>query len=307
MSTFIIGSVAIDSVATPLNYRERIMGGSGPYASLSASYLSSNVKLYGIAGYDFPKEYIQLLKQRNIDITNLKILEEEKTFFWSGKYLEDMNSRETLVTELNALAQFNPEIEKNTPTPRVLMVGNLQPQIQEKAIDSFSQKPDWVILDTMNYWISDTPKELDSVLKKIDVLCINDEEALQLSKKNNTLDAAQYLLDSGIPFIIIKKGEYGAYLFSPQDIFYTPALPTVNIEDPTGAGDAFAGGIVGYLDNITTSKKTRRQILKAAMTYGTVMASFTIQAFGVDGLLNLKTENIEERISQLKNLTDTEL
>jgi sugar/nucleoside kinase (ribokinase family) len=302
MSLLIVGTVAFDGLETPFGVRESILGGSATYIGISAGYFVDKVNLVSVVGGDFPEADIELLKEKNIDIEGLQIIKEGKTFFWKGKYHNDMNSRDTLETQLNVLESFDPIIPENYKDCKYLMLGNLVPSIQLKVLEQLTQRPKLVVMDTMNLWMDATMDDLKKMLKRVDLLTINDEEARQLSEENNLIKAAEKIKALGPSTLIIKKGEHGALLFGKeQEIFFTPALPLQEVVDPTGAGDSFAGGFMGYLsqtDDISFSN------IKRALVYASTMASFCVQKFGPEGLEDLSTEEIESRKNKLLSLTD---
>ncbi len=299
MSILVVGTVAYDKIETPFGKTDKILGGAATYISLTASKFTDNVNIVSIVGGDFDKKYIQLLTDRGINVRGLQIQPDEKTFFWSGKYDVDMNSRDTLVTELNVLADFDPILPETHKNPDYLVLGNLTPSVQMRVIEQCTQKPKLTILDTMNFWMDHALSDLLKVLKKVDVLLINDGEARQLSGEYSLVKAAKKILTMGPKYLVIKKGEHGALLFNENTVFFAPALPLEDVFDPTGAGDTFAGGFIGY---IAHRNNTSFETLKNAIIYGSAMASFTVEKFGTDALLNLSKEDIQNRVQLFVDL-----
>jgi sugar/nucleoside kinase (ribokinase family) len=299
MSLLSIGTVAFDAIETPFGKTDKIIGGAATYISLSASYFTKYLNLVAVVGDDFPKEYISLLNTKGINTLGLQVKEGEKSFFWSGKYHNDMNGRDTLVTELNVLADFDPIIPDAYQDCEYLMLGNLTPIVQETVLKRLNKRPKLVVLDTMNFWMDVALDDLKRVLTQIDVLTINDEEARQLSGEHNLLKAARKVLAMGPKTLIIKKGEHGALLINADDIFYAPGLPLEDVFDPTGAGDTFAGGFIGYL---ARTGDLSFDNMKRAIVHGSAMASFCVEKFGTENLLNLTKEMIAERVKQFSRL-----
>ncbi|HUH19283.1 PfkB family carbohydrate kinase [Albibacterium sp.] len=300
MSLVIIGSVAFDAIETPFGKTDKIVGGAATYASISASYLYDDIKIVGVIGEDFGEENLNKITSKGIDIEGLQIKEGEKSFFWSGKYHNDMNSRDTLATELNVLAEFNPLIPDSYQDCEYLLLGNLTPQVQLQTLDRFKKKPKLVVLDTMNFWMDIALDDLLSVLKKVDVLTINDEEARQLSGEYSLVKAANKILTMGPKYLIIKKGEHGALLFGEDQIFSAPALPLADVFDPTGAGDTFAGGFIGYLANVGSITFNN---MKNAVVFGSALASFCVEKFGTERIESLSKEDISKRINSFVSLS----
>ena len=299
MSLLVIGSVAFDAIETPYGKTDKIIGGAATFISLSASYSGKPVKLVAVVGEDFPQSDIMLLEEHGVDVEGLQIKPGEKSFFWSGKYSQDLNSRETLVTELNVLADFDPIIPDNYQDCKYLMLGNLAPQVQRLVIQRLINRPKLIVMDTMNFWMDIALEELIATIEMVDVLSINDEEARQLSGEYSLVKAARKIMGMGPKFLIIKKGEHGALLFHKNKVFYAPALPLEEVFDPTGAGDTFAGGFIGYLaatDDISFEN------MKRAVIHGSTMASFCVEKFGTERLLNLTTEEVEAREAQFAEL-----
>lgn len=301
MKLLSVGTVAFDALETPFGKRDRIVGGSCTYISMSASYFLESLGLVSVVGEDFPKETIEMLKSKNIDLEGLQIKEGEKTFFWSGKYHNDMNTRDTLDTQLNVLENFDPIIPDAFKEPDYLMLGNLVPALQLQVLERLTKRPKLVVLDTMNLWMDVALEDLKKVIAKIDLLTINDEEARQLSGEYSLRKAARVILEMGPKYLIIKKGEHGALLFHGENIFYVPALPLEEVFDPTGAGDTFAGGFIGYL---ASTDDVSFENMKRAVVMGSAMASFCVEKFGPERLENLSQEEINGRIAQFKKLTD---
>jgi sugar/nucleoside kinase (ribokinase family) len=300
MSLVIIGSVAFDAIETPFGKTDKIVGGAATYASLAASYFYKKVKIVGVVGEDFHQEDIQNFNDHGIDTEGLQIKKGEKSFFWSGKYHNDMNSRDTLVTELNVLGNFDPIIPENYQDCEFLMLGNLTPQVQQTVIDRMKNRPKLIVLDTMNFWMDIALEDLLAVIKNIDVLTINDAEARQLSGEYSLVKAAHKIMAMGPKYLIIKKGEHGALLFNEDQIFSAPALPLAEVFDPTGAGDTFAGGFIGYLAQVDTINFNN---MKNAIIFGSALASFCVEKFGTERIKNLSQEEIQARVQQLVRLS----
>ena len=300
MSLVIIGSVAFDAIETPFGKTDKIVGGAATYASLAASYFYKKVKIVGVVGEDFHQEDIQNFNDHGIDTEGLQIKKGEKSFFWSGKYHNDMNSRDTLVTELNVLGSFDPIIPENYQDCEFLMLGNLTPQVQQTVINRIKNRPRLIVLDTMNFWMDNALDDLLAVIKNIDVLTINDAEARQLSGEYSLVKAAHKIMAMGPKYLIIKKGEHGALLFNEDQIFSAPALPLADVFDPTGAGDTFAGGFIGYLAQVDTINFNN---MKNAIIYGSALASFCVEKFGTERIKNLSQEEIQARVQQFVKLS----
>ena len=299
MSLLIVGSVALDNVATPFDKVENALGGSAVYISLSASYFSGPVHIVGVVGDDFPKKYITMLESHDIVCDGLQIVPGGKTFRWAGKYHYDLNTRDTLLTELNVFENFDPVIPDALKKAKYLCLGNIDPVLQLKVLDQI-EKPRFVICDTMNYWIEGKKDDLLKVFKRIDVLIINDSEARLLAHEPNLIKAAKAIREMGVPSLIIKKGEHGALLFTEDVIFSAPAYPLEMIHDPTGAGDSFAGGFVGYLHK---SQDTSPECLKRAVVYGSTMASFCVERFSTKGLEGLSNLRIQDRFREFLTIS----
>ena len=299
MSLVTVGTVAFDTIETPFGKAERVVGGAATYISLAASYFTKNLHLVSVVGDDFPQAELNYMQKRGIDLEGLEIREGEKSFFWAGRYHNDMNSRDTLVTELNVLANFNPKLPASYRDSKYLMLGNLTPEIQMKVIRQMKKRPRLIILDTMNFWMDVAMPALKKVLKKIDVLTINDEEARQLSGEYSLVKAAKAIHEMGPEFLVIKKGEHGALLFQGDKMFYAPALPLAEVFDPTGAGDTFAGGFIGYL---AKTGNTSFENMKRAVIYGSAMASFCVEEFSIQRLKKLRAAEIRGRVKQFHRL-----
>jgi sugar/nucleoside kinase (ribokinase family) len=300
MSLIIIGTVAFDAIETPFGKTDKIVGGAATYASLAASYFYNKVKIVGVVGDDFLQKDIDTFTNHGIDTEGLQIKAGEKSFFWSGKYHNDMNSRDTLATELNVLADFDPIIPESYQDCEYLMLGNLTPQIQQTVINRLSNRPKLIVLDTMNFWMDVAMDDLLKTISMVDVLTINDAEARQLSGEYALVKAAKKILKMGPKYLIIKKGEHGALLFHENQIFSAPALPLAEVFDPTGAGDTFAGGFIGYLAKVGTINFNN---MKNAIIYGSALASFCVEKFGNERILNLTEAEVAGRIQEFVNLS----
>lgn len=300
----IVGTVAFDAIETPFGKTDKILGGAGTFIGLAASNFNIDSSIVSIVGGDFPQEYLDLLSDRNIDVSGIEIVEDGKTFFWSGKYHNDMNSRDTLVTELNVLEHFNPVVPDDYKDSEVLMLGNLHPSVQMSVLEQMNTKPKLVVLDTMNFWMDCALKELHEVIKHIDVITINDEEARQLTGEYSLVVAARKIHEMGPKYVVIKKGEHGALLFNEENAFYAPALPLEEVFDPTGAGDTFAGGFTGFL---AKTEDYSFENMKKAVIYGSTLASFCVEKFGTERMVNLKHEEVQKRLRQFQQLTQFEI
>lgn len=299
MSLLTIGTVAFDALETPYGKTDKIIGGSCTYIALSAAFFQPKVNVVAVVGDDFPQAYMDTLESKGINLDGLQIKAGEKSFFWAGKYHNNMNSRDTLVTDLNVLADFKPVIPASYQDCAYLMLGNLTPQVQIEAIEGLSKRPKLVVMDTMNFWMDVAMDDLKRVLKMVDVLCINDEEARQLSEQYSLRTAAKLIMAMGPKTLIIKKGEHGALLFQGANMFYCPALPLEEVFDPTGAGDTFVGGFIGYLaktDDISFEN------MRKAIVYGSAMASFCVEKFGTERLLEITDQDLEERVNEFREL-----
>jgi sugar/nucleoside kinase (ribokinase family) len=304
MSIVVVGTVAFDEIETPFGKTGKILGGAATYISLAAAYFSKDVKLVSIVGGDFPQEHLTLLKNQQIDLGGLQQKPDGKSFFWSGRYHNDMNSRDTLVTELNVLAEFDPVLPPGFRKPDLLMLGNLTPTVQKQVIQQLVKRPKLIVLDTMNFWMDTTWDELVEVIGMVDVLLVNDAEARQLANEYSLVKAAQKILTMGPRFLVIKKGEHGALLFNKENVFLAPALPLEEVFDPTGAGDTFAGGFVGHLDR---TRDISFDNMKNAIIYGSAMASFTVEKFGTEGLIGLTHKDIDARVQLFVDLVQFDI
>jgi len=293
MKLLVVGSVAYDAIETPFGKTDKIWGGAGTFISLSASYAGADPLVVSVVGGDFEKKYLNMLENHNIDIKGIQIKEDEKTFFWSGKYHNDMNSRDTLVTELNSLGTFDPIVPDSYKNAEFVMLGNLAPTVQRQVIEQMTVRPKLIIMDTMNFWMDTMLDELRKTIALVDVLSINDEEARQLSGEYSLVKAARKIQTMGPKFVIIKKGEHGALLFSDEKVFFAPALPLEEVFDPTGAGDTFAGGFAGYL---AKNGDISFENMKNAVVFGSAMASFCVERFGTESLQKLEKEEVVERL-----------
>ncbi|MBT8302752.1 MAG: bifunctional hydroxymethylpyrimidine kinase/phosphomethylpyrimidine kinase [Maribacter sp.] len=300
----IVGTVAFDAIETPFGKTDKILGGAATFIGLAASNFEVRSAIVSVVGDDFPQEYLDLLKNRNIDTSALEVVKGGKTFFWKGKYHNDLNSRDTLVTELNTLADFNPVVPSKFKDADVVMLGNLHPNIQMSVIDQMEKRPKLIILDTMNFWMDNTLEELTEVIKHTDVITINDEEARQLTNEYSLIKAAEEIHKMGPKYVVIKKGEHGAFLFNEENVFFAPALPLEEVFDPTGAGDTFAGGFAGYL---ATTENTSFNNLKNAVIHGSNLASFCVERFGTERMIALEKNEINKRLHQFKALTQFDI
>jgi sugar/nucleoside kinase (ribokinase family) len=301
MSLLVVGSVAFDAIETPFGKTDKIVGGAASYIALCSSYFTKSVNLVAVVGDDFPNEFISHLNKNGVNTDGLQIKAGEKSFFWSGKYHNDMNSRDTLVTELNVLADFDPIIPASYQNCEYLMLGNLTPKIQQTVIERLTNRPKLIVMDTMNFWMEIAMDDLKETLKMVDVLTINDEEARQLSGEYSLVKAAAKIQTMGPKYLIIKKGEHGALLFHGKDMFYAPALPLEEVFDPTGAGDTFAGGFIGYL---AKTGDLSFDNMKNAVIYGSAMASFCVERFGTERLVDLSEAELNARITEFKKLSN---
>ena len=300
----IVGTVAFDAIETPFGKTNKILGGSAPYIGLSAAQFDIQSAIVSVVGGDFPNEYIQRLQKYNINTSSIDIIADEKTFFWKGRYLKNMNQRETITTDLNVLTKFKPNVPKSFKDSDVVVLGNLSPMDQKAVISQISNKDALVILDTMNFWMDNNLDELLSVLSDVNVITINEEEARQLTGEYSLIKAAKKIFSMGPENVIIKKGEHGALLFSKGSMFFAPALPLEFVFDPTGAGDTFAGGFAGYL---TQSKDFSFENMKRAIIYGSAIASFSVEEFGPERLFKLDKHQLESRLKVFKKLTEFEI
>ena len=296
----IVGTVAFDAIETPFGKTDKILGGAATYIGLSAANFDVDQAAVSVVGGDFPQEYLDLLKNKNVDIEGIEIVKDGKTFFWSGKYHNDMNSRDTLATELNVLEHFNPVVPENYRDAEIVMLGNLHPLVQQGVLDQMTKKPKLAILDTMNFWMDIALDDLLAVIKNVDVITINDEEARQLTGEYSLVVAARKIHEMGPKYVVIKKGEHGALLFHDDHMFYAPALPLEEVFDPTGAGDTFAGGFAGYL---TSTGDISFENMKNAVIYGSTLASFCVEKFGTERMIDLKKDEVNNRLKEFKKLT----
>ena len=299
MSLLVVGTVAFDAIETPFAKTDKIIGGAATYICHSASFFSKNINLVSVVGEDFPNKAINSLKEKGVDVKGLQIKEGRKTFFWSGKYHNNMNSRDTLKTELNVLEDFDPIVPKQYTKSEFLMLGNLMPSVQKRVLEQMQERPNLIVLDTMNFWMDNFMPDLKEALKNTDVLTINDDEARQLSGEYSLLIAAKKILKMGPKYLIIKKGEHGAILFGEEKMFYSPAVMLENVIDPTGAGDSFAGGFIGYL---AKTKEITFDNMKKAVVYGTVLASFTVEKLGIESIENIEEEKVNKRLAEIRSV-----
>ncbi|QSB27218.1 PfkB family carbohydrate kinase [Flavobacterium sp. CLA17] len=300
----IVGTVAFDAIETPFGKTDKILGGAATYIGLSASFFNLQSAIVSVVGDDFPQEHLDLLTSKNIDISGIEIVKGGKTFFWSGLYHNDLNSRDTLVTELNVLADFQPKVPQNFKDADVVMLGNLHPLVQSSVLDQMEKKPKLVVLDTMNFWMDCALPELLEVIKRVDVITINDEEARQLSGEYSLVKAANKIQELGPKYVVIKKGEHGALLFHNREVFFAPALPLEDVFDPTGAGDTFAGGFSGF---IAQSENISFGNMKNAIIYGSNLASFCVEKFGTERMQTLSKAEVAIRLQQFKSLTQFDI
>jgi sugar/nucleoside kinase (ribokinase family) len=304
MSLVVIGTLAFDAIETPFGKTDKIVGGSLTYLSRAASYFYDKVKIVAVVGGDFPQSEIDDLNHHGIDTEGLQVKKDEKSFFWSGKYHNDMNSRDTLATELNVLADFDPIIPAAYQDCEFLMLGNLTPKVQQTVISRFSTRPKLIVMDTMNFWMDIALEDLLEAIKLVDVLTVNDAEARQLSGEYSLVKAARKILAMGPKYLIIKKGEHGALLFHENEIFAAPALPLAEVFDPTGAGDTFAGGFIGYLAKVGTVSFNN---MKNAIIFGSALASFCVEKFGSERIRNLTDQEVAERVQDFVRLSSFEI
>ncbi len=304
MSLLVVGSVAFDAIETPFGKTDKILGGAATYISLAASYFTKDINLVSVVGGDFPLDHIKLLQKHHVNTQGLQVLENEKTFFWAGKYHNDMNTRDTLVTELNVLEKFNPVVPEAYQDCEFLMLGNLVPAVQQQVLSQLKKRPKLIVLDTMNFWMDIALEDLKKTLTLVDVLTVNDAEARQLSGEYSLVKAAQKILKMGPKYLIIKKGEHGALLFNKEQVFFAPALPLEDVFDPTGAGDSFAGGFIGYL---AQTKDISFDNMKRAIIFGSATASFCVEKFGTENLVNLTNDQVESRVQEFVDLVQFDI
>jgi Sugar kinases, ribokinase family len=300
----IVGTVAFDAIETPFGKTDKILGGAATYIGLSASHFNVKSAIVSVVGDDFPQEYLDLLTSRNIDISGLEVVQGGKTFFWSGLYHNDLNSRDTLDTQLNVLADFQPKVPQDFKDADVVMLGNLHPLVQTSVLDQMEKQPKLVVLDTMNFWMDCALPELLDVIKRVDVITVNDEEARQLTGEYSLVKAAAKIHTMGPKYVVIKKGEHGALLFHDKEIFFAPALPLEEVFDPTGAGDTFAGGFSGF---IAQSENVSFGNMKNAIIYGSNLASFCVEKFGTERMVKLEKAEVQQRLQQFKALTQFDI
>ncbi|MBK7667664.1 MAG: bifunctional hydroxymethylpyrimidine kinase/phosphomethylpyrimidine kinase [Sphingobacteriaceae bacterium] len=304
MSLLVVGTVAFDAIETPFGKTDKIVGGAASYITLAASYFHKDISLVSVVGDDFPQDFLNILKGKGANLEGLQIKKGEKSFFWAGKYHNDLNSRDTLETQLNVLEKFDPIVPESSKAVDFLMLGNLVPAVQQKVISQLSKRPKLIVLDTMNFWMDIAMDDLKKTLTMVDVLTINDSEARQLSGEYSLVKAAQKILQMGPKTLVIKKGEHGALLFNKDEVFFAPALPLEDVYDPTGAGDSFAGGFIGYL---AKTKDISFENMKRAIIFGSAMASFTVEKFGTERLINLSQNDIEERVQEFVDLVQFDI
>ncbi len=304
MSLISVGTMAFDAIETPFGKVNQIVGGSGTYVAYAASNFISDIKQISIVGFDFPEEEMAELRKRGVDLEGVEIVPDKKSFFWSGKYHLDMNNRDTLVTDLNVLADFNPVVPDSYQGAEFLMLGNLAPNLQLSIINQLKVRPKLIVMDTMNFWMDIAMSDLEAVLKKVDVLMINDAEARQLSGQFSLVKAAKTILEMGPKFLVIKKGEHGALLFHGDHVFYAPALPLEEVFDPTGAGDTFAGGFIGYL---AKTKDISFENMKTAIIVGSALASFCVEKFGPNRMKEITKTDIDQRLKEFVQLVNFEI
>lgn len=304
MSLISVGTMAFDAIETPFGKTDKIIGGSAVYVAYAASNFVKPVQQISIVGYDFPTEEMKELKKRGVQLEGVEIVPDKKSFFWSGRYHEDMNSRDTLITDLNVLADFNPKVPDSYQGAEFLMLGNLAPATQMSVIKQLKERPKLIAMDTMNFWMEIAMPDLEKVLKEVDLLMVNDAEARQLSGQFSLVKAAKTIMAMGPRFLIIKKGEHGALLFHEENVFFAPALPLEEVFDPTGAGDTFAGGFIGHL---AKTGDISFENMKRGIIVGSAMASFCVEKFGPTRLKEITKEDISRRIEQFKELVSFEI
>jgi len=304
MSLLVVGTVAFDAIETPFGKTDKIVGGAASYIALAASYFHRDIQLVSVVGDDFPQDFLNTLKKQGVSLDGLQIKKGEKSFFWSGKYHNDLNSRDTLDTQLNVLENFNPVVPEKNKAPEFLMLGNLVPAVQQQVIKQLTNRPKLIVMDTMNFWMDIAMEELLKTIAMVDVLTINDSEARQLSGEYSLVKAAQKILKLGPKVLVIKKGEHGALLFNKDEVFFAPALPLEEVYDPTGAGDSFAGGFIGYL---AKTKDISFENMKRAIIFGSALASFTVEKFGTEKLIGLSQQDVDERVQEFVNLVQFDI
>jgi len=299
-----VGTVAFDAIETPFGKTDKILGGSGTYVGLAASQFGVETGVVSVVGADFSASYLEMMNAKGINTDGIEIDKNGKTFFWSGKYHNDMNSRDTLITELNVLETFTPVVPENFKDAGIVMLGNLHPLTQASVLDQMNERPKLVVLDTMNFWMDIALDDLHTVLKRVDVITINDEEARQLSGEYSLVNAAKKIHEMGPKYVVIKKGEHGALLFSEGKMFFAPALPLAEVFDPTGAGDTFAGGFCGYL---AKTEDISFENMKNGIIYGSNLASFCVEKFGTERMQELTKDEVKERLQAFKELTQFDI
>lgn len=304
MSVIVVGSMAFDAIETPFGKSNKIVGGAATYIAWSASNFTRPIQLISVVGGDFPEEELHILEARGAQIEGVQVKKDKKSFFWSGKYHMDMNTRDTLETQLNVLGDFEPVVPASYQGADILMLGNLSPAVQLSVIEQLKERPKLVVLDTMNFWMETAMPDLEKVLEKVDILLVNDSEARQLSAQYSLVRAAKVIMKMGPKFLVIKKGEHGALLFHGDHVFFAPALPIDEVFDPTGAGDTFAGGFVGYLDS---TKDFSFEGMKSAIIIGSAIASFCVEKFGTARLRELTRKSIDERVQQFVELVNFDI
>jgi sugar/nucleoside kinase (ribokinase family) len=304
MSLLVVGTVAFDAIETPFGKTDKIVGGAASYIALAASYFHRNISLVSVVGDDFPQDFLNILTKEGVNLEGLQIKKGEKSFFWSGKYHNDLNNRDTIDTQLNVLENFNPIVPESAKECDFLMLGNLVPAVQRSVIEQLTKRPKLIVLDTMNFWMDIAMDELKKTIAMIDVLTINDSEARQLSGEYSLVKAAQKILAMGPNVLVIKKGEHGALLFNKEEVFFAPALPLEEVYDPTGAGDSFAGGFIGYL---AKTKDISFDNMKRAIIFGSAMASFTVERFGTERLIGLSQADVDERVQEFVDLVQFDI
>lgn len=301
MSLLTVGTVAFDDIQTPRGHAEKIVGGAATYISLSASYFTDSVNLVSVIGDDFPQDMLDYMKSRGVNLDGLQVKEGEKSFFWAGRYHDNMNQRDTLDTQLNVLADFDPILPDSYKDSAYVMLGNLTPDVQMRVIEQMNKRPKLIVMDTMNFWMDIAMERLKVVIAKIDVLVINDEEARQLSGEYSLVNCAKAIHKMGPKYLVIKKGEHGALLFEGDNIFFAPALPLAEVFDPTGAGDTFAGGFIGY---IASTDDISFENMKRAVIYGSAMASFCVEKFGTERMKGLTKQDVIDRVERFVELVN---
>jgi sugar/nucleoside kinase (ribokinase family) len=304
MSLLVVGTVAFDAIETPFGKTDKIIGGAATYASLAASYFTDKINMVSVVGDDFPESTLKQMNGHGINTDGLQIKKGEKSFFWSGRYHNDMNTRDTLATELNVLASFDPTIPDSYQDCTFLMLGNLMPAVQMRVMERMKTRPKLIVMDTMNFWMDTAIDELKQVIAMVDVLTINDAEARQLSGEYSLVKAAQKILKMGPKYLIIKKGEHGALLFNNEQVFFAPALPLEDVFDPTGAGDTFAGGFIGFL---ARTKDVSFENMKRGIIFGSAMASFCVEKFGTERMIGLEQEEVEQRVQEFIDLVQFDI